>query len=193
MLNRNPIVYPKYLEGVWIGSISKLKTYNSKHMTQKLNSFLKTLSHSKPKTEKNCLAPISQNRAPHLSSQFFHFLVESTACTGQKVGFLSRVSSSLSFHPILFCLPISTDTHTPNLTERSELFLFFFLLYTSASISWRPITCKQPIGILKTHHLQTANWWVPFLSLFYLYPKRTPKSPNFGWNPSPSNPFLRVF
>ena len=135
------------LEGIWIGSISKLKTYNSKHITQKHNSFLKTLSHSKPKTEKNSLAPISQNWVPHLSPQFFHFLVEPTACTSQKVGFLSRVSSSLSFHPILFCLPISTDTHTPNLRERSELFSFLITSHSVLPVS-KFVKMKNCVQIL---------------------------------------------
>ena len=124
-----------YINIVWlrIGSVHSVNktervfglevSQNSKLITQKHNSFLKTLSHSKPKTEKNCLAPISQNWAPHLSPQFFHFLVEPIACTGQKVGFLFRVSSSLSFHPILFCLPISTNTHAE---PKRKVWAFFF-------------------------------------------------------------------
>ena len=132
-------------EGVWIGSISKLITHNPKHITQKYHSFLKTLSHSEPKTENFYSAPISQNHAPHLNTQFFHFLVEPTACKGQKVGFLSSVSSSLSFHPKhYFCLPISTDTHTPNVRERFVVFSFPFpSLYFC-------------LHILKTHRLQTV-------------------------------------
>ena len=108
------------------------------------NSFLKTLSHSKPKTENFCLAPISQNHAPQLSTQFFHFLVEPTACTSQKVGFLSRMSSSLLSPKTLFCLPISADTRTPNVRERFVVFSFPFpSLYFC-------------LHILKTHRLQTA-------------------------------------
>ena len=40
------------------------------------------------------MAPISQNYAPHLSTQFFYFLVEPIARTGQKSSFLSHMSSS---------------------------------------------------------------------------------------------------
>ena len=81
-----------------------------------------------------------------LNTQLFHFLVEPTACIGQKGSCLSRVTSSLSFHPkYCFVFLISTHTHTECWNKEHGEFLFLF-----PSLHFR-------LHVPKTHRLQTPN------------------------------------
>ena len=111
---------------------------STQNKTKKHNSFLKTLSHSKPKTENFCLAPISQNCAPHLSIQFFHFLrlVFSQACP-----LLSPFTQNIILSSYL-------HTHTHTECKRKDFGFFFSFSFSIL----RPPYPEDP------SRLQIANW-----------------------------------
>ena len=86
----------------------------------------------------------------------FFFFLELTACTGQKGSFLSRVSSSLSFHPVCF---VVLSPHTPNVRTRFCGFFFYF--------SFSTLLPSYPEDQSPANRQLDFCWWVPFLSLFY--------------------------
>ena len=116
---------------------------------------------------------------PHLSTQFFHF-------------FFWSPQPAQGF--VVFFVVLSPHTH--RMLEQG----FVVFSFTFPSLHF----C---LHIPKTNRLQTDNsisageflFFLCFMGyggrglLFFLCPERTPKSPNFGWNPSPSKtPNLQI-